>query len=315
MPDSNLLEGTTRALGAARDIGAVRAAISAWAPRFHDALQEDVQAGPRPDLGMDIGLIPGRGALVAPRGDRFFVGLGRVANRAERRFTLAHELAHVVLDAADREALGLDSETEEDLCELFARRALAPPALVSRYLGREGTPTELADIDRFAARFRISLRASLVVLNEVFPASAPVAFVAASWRAHPRGDGVLGMRIDVSAADEQRFFLPTHCRLGTLGFRQLEAWSLVGEVGTEGSGRDAEVEVKSWRRGVAAWVGESDWMAQRHLAPGSRPEADKRGVLCRLDVGSLSPRRSRRRRHGPARTSARVAEIPGQMAL
>jgi|GEM_PF-2904452 len=317
MPEEGLRETAARALSSAPDIASLRAAISVWAPRFHDYLSEDLCAGARPELGIDMAHMPGRGALASPRGDSFFVGLGRVGNRRERRFTFAHELGHALLSATDRQTLKLDESTEEGLCELFARRALAPPALVREHLRQAGMPADLAGIDCLANRFRISLRASLVVLNEVIPPDWPVAFAAASWRPHPRGDRVMGMRIDVSAADEQRFFLPIHCRLGTLGYRSLEAWSLEGELGVESSGRDACVELRSWKSGISGWVGESGWEARRHLAPASRADADERGVLCKLEVGGLKARRASqftRRRRG-ARALAPVVKLPGQLDL
>lgn len=315
MRDEDRLERAALDLSAASDVAELRATISTWAPRFHDSLNEQVRAGSRPELGMDIATIPGRDSHAAKRAGSFFVGLGRRSDSRERRFTLAHELAHVLLNTTDHRSLVLNGETEENLCELFARRALAPPAMVHEYLSSAGFPAGLSDVDRFADRFRISLRASLVVLDEVFPSHWPVAFTAASWREHPRGDGVMGMRIDVFAADG-RFFLPIDCRLSTLGYQSLEAWSLDGEVGVESGGRDTGLELRSWRRGVPGWVGDGDWTARRHFAPGSNAEADERGVLCRLDVSGLSPRAPKRRR--PARfaeRSAPVAEIPGQLGL
>ena len=313
MRGDDRVDRAARSLSAATSLADLRDAISTWAPRFHGSLNEQLRPGARPELGMDLATIPGRGGLAAKRGDSFFVGLGRRGATRERRFTLAHELAHVLINSGDRGALHLDSDTEEDLCELFARRALAPPALVRAYLRDAGFPMSLADIDGFADRFRISLRASLVVLDEVFPARWPVAFAAASWREHPRGDGVMGMRIDVSAAD-RRFFLPTDCRLSTLGYGSLEAWSLEGEVGVESRGRDADLELRSWWKGVSGWVGDGEWSARRHFAPGSSAEADERGALCLLDVGGLSPRPPRRRRPRASRL-APPAKIPGQLGI
>jgi len=310
MRNDDRIERAAHCLSGASSLTELRVAISTWAPRFHDSLNEAMRPGARPELGMDIASIPGRGALAARRGGSFFVGLGSRGGR-ERRFTLAHELAHVLLNSDDERMLVIDGETEEDLCELFARRALAPPLLVRDYLRGAGFPVSLADVDRFADRFRLSLRASLVVLDEVFPARSPVAFAAASWREHPRGDGVMGMRIDVFAAD-RRFFLPIDCRLSTLGYHSLEAWSLDGEVGVESRGHDTDLELRSWRRGVPAWVGEGEWAARRHFAPGSNAKADERGVLCRFEVEGLSPRRSRR---SPSVRHAPVAKVPGQLGL
>jgi IrrE N-terminal-like domain len=314
MGGEDRLERAARSFRAASSLAELRAAISTWAPRFHDSLNEQLRPGARPELGMDVATIPGRGALAARRGGSFFVGLGSRGDSRERRFTLAHELAHVLLNRDETGSLGIGGETEEDLCELFARRALAPPALVREYLDEAGFPIRLADINAFADRFRISLRASLVVLDEIFPARWPVAFAAASWREHPRGDGVMGMRIDVFAAD-RRFFLPIDCRLSTLGYSSLEAWALDGEVGVESRGRDAGLELRSWRKGVPGWVGEGEWTARRHFAPGSSAEEDERGVLCLLEVSGLSPRAPRRRRRAPAARLAPATSIAGQLPL
>ena len=288
--------------------------VDVWAPQFHEALKPRITQGARPGLGMEITGLPGRGGFAARRGSSFFVGVGTSGGR-ERRFTLAHELGHVVLNARDHAAVKISEEEEEDLCNLFARRALTPPAMIRKHLAQHGVPVDLSGIERFAACFRVSLRASLVALDEFFPREWPVAFVAASWRPHPRGDQVMGLRIDASTAD-RRFFFPTHCRLSTLGYSALEAWALEAEVGTAARGRDAEVRARSRRPGVSAWEGESEWAAQSHLAPATRAAADARGALCQVDVASLVPSEKRRRgARAQDKTLRPVAEIPGQLCI
>lgn len=294
MDDRARFEGAMAALRGATSLSEARRTVDLWAPRFHDALAGPVTAGSRPDLRMEITVLPGASGLTARRGDSFLVGIGEKGG-ARNRFTLAHELAHVLLNLPDQRALRLSHEEEEDLCDRFARRALAPPALVRRYLDARGIPTELADVKAFAARFRITLRASLVALDEFFPPRWPVAFLAAGWRGHPRRKEVLGLRIDASAAD-RRVFLPAHCRLSTLGFRELEAWALDASPGDRGSGRDEAVAARSARAGTAAWTGVSAWSAERHLAPGSEAKADRKAVLCRIDLSALRPQPTKRRR-------------------
>jgi len=129
----------------------------------------------------------------------------------------------------------------------------------------------------------------------------------------------MGMRIDASAAD-QRFFFPSHCRLKTLGFDELEAWTLSEEageeVGIESPGRDADVRVRSNTAGISAWIGDSRWVAQRHLAAGSRAIANERGVFCEIDVSRLSSLRTKPKRFAVLELRpTRAPEIPGQLSL
>jgi hypothetical protein len=301
-----------RALSAASNLAEARRAIDAWAPRFHEALDAPLVAGPWPKLGLSLTRIPGNGGFTARRGDSFFVGVGSEGGRVAR-FTLAHELGHIVLNSCEHRALDIAAKDEEDLCDLFARRALVPPALIRRHLAREGTPSRLADVERFAARFRITLRASLVALDEFFPPQWPVAFVAASWRPHPRRREVVGLRVDASASD-RRLFVPTDCRLSTLGYGELEAWALRAAVGARAEGADDAVRMRSGEAGVSGWWGRSQWVAQRHYAPGTRADEDARGALCQLDVGALAAATPKRRRMGAGQRGS-VAKIPGQLHL
>lgn len=313
-PDHRL-EAAARALSKASSLAEARRMVDVWAPQFHQALDRRITAGMHPSLGMEITGLPGRGGVTARGSNSFFVGIG-IDGKRERRFTLAHELAHVVLNATEHTTVDISREEEEKLCNLFARRALMPPAMIRKHLEQNGVPTDLADIKRFAAHFRVTLRASLVALDEFFPQEWPVAFVAASWRAHPRGDQVEGLRIDASAAD-RRIFFPTHCRLSTLGYSALEAWVLEAEVGAEARGRDLEVRARSRKVGVSAWEGTSEWVVQRHLAPATRAAADECGALCQVDIADFVPskRKGRRGARLPETALRPVVEIPGQLRI
>ena len=315
MSGADRVEEARRALRAATSTAGVRSAIKAWGPQFHEAVGRRVATGRRPDLGIDMSLIPGpAGAGLASKvGSSFFVGITAASSASEKRFALAHEVGHVLLDAVDRSSVPLDPDTEEELCDLFAQQAVAPPAKVRDYLDRVGFPDNLTAVERFARHFRLSWRASLVVLDDCFPAHWPVAFVAASWRGHPRRSEVMGLRIDVSATD-RRLFLPTDCRLATLELIELDAWARSAQAGTERSGRDTGVSLRSRTPGITAWVGSLDWTARQHLAPRSKADAMVSGVVCQLDVGELMPVHRRHRMRASAETSA-APEIPGQLHL
>jgi len=301
-----------RALAAAESLDQVRQMLSTCAPRFHHVLRRRMAVGPRPDLGMHLAKMPGRAGFTSRAGDSFFVSLGSEARTGERRFTLAHELAHTLLDAVDRERISLDCRNEEELCELFARRALAPPDKVRAYFNTAGFPRELNDLAAFVRTFGVSLRAGIVALDEFCPDPWPVAFIGASWRSHPRGDGVFGMRIDASMAD-RRLFFPAHCRVATLGYTELEAWVMAADPGDCTRGADTSLRLRSRRRGVSTWTGSSTWSAQAHLVPGGSRSDPGRGLLACIDVAHLSPVTARRRRStGPLPT---ISAVPGQLCL
>jgi len=310
-----LLEPACRAFGAAASPAELEQAIDLWAPRFHHELERRMVRGSRPLLGMDVTRIPGWGGFTARRGDSFFVGVGAAGGR-EARFTFAHELAHVVLNSADRPRLSLDREKEEVFCNHFALRALTPPALIRADFAKHGAPRSLTGVVNFASRFRVSLRLSLRAIDEFLPAEWPVCFIAATWRTHPRGDEVYGLRVDLSASDD-RLFVPQDCRLSTLGYKGLEAWALDADVGDSGSGAESAARLRSGRRGVSAWVGESRWAARRHYAPATNAADDRPAALCMLEVSRLSPQLGgRRRRALGIRDSTRpAAKLPGQLDL
>lgn len=309
-PETALAE-TKRTLAAAESIRDVRSTLSSCAPRFHDVLRRRMIVGPRPDLGIRLAKMPGRAGFTSRAGESFFVSLGSGAQTGERRFTLAHELAHTLLDAVDGEKVALGRREQEELCDLFARRALAPPRRIHAYIDMEGFPGDLDGIYRFVRTFGISLRAGIVALDEFCPDPWPVAFIAASWRLHPRGDRIEGMRVDASAAD-RRLFFPRHCRVATLGFTELEEWVVDTEPGDLESGTDTGLRVPSRCRGVSAWAGASAWSARSHLLPGGKPADPARGLLVCVEVAQL-------RRTAPSRRSGQRQQgnsiIPGQLCF
>ncbi len=310
-PPTALVEAR-RALAETDSLDEVRRVLNTYAPRFHHVLRRPMTVGTRPDLGLRLAKMPGRAGFTSRNGGSYFVSLGSGAPTGERRFTLGHELAHTLLDAVDRHRVALDRNEQERLCDLFARRALAPPTEVRGYIATAGFPRDLDDLAAFVRTFGVSLRAGIVALDEFCPDPWPVAFVGASWRSHPRGDGIFGMRIDASMADG-RFFFPSHCRISTLGYADLEAWVTDADPGDRISGADDGARLRSGRRGVSSWTGASAWSAQAHLLPGGSRSESGRGLLACLDVSSLiSVARSRRK---CTASPPRISAIPGQLCF
>jgi Zn-dependent peptidase ImmA (M78 family)/transcriptional regulator with XRE-family HTH domain len=78
-------------------------------------------------------------------------------NGERRRFTLAHELAHLVLQFN-----GLDHEQEEKAADRFAGAFLLPREMVFRALGEHRTSISLGELAELKQLFKVSI-ASLVV--------------------------------------------------------------------------------------------------------------------------------------------------------
>jgi hypothetical protein len=315
MKSDDTFKAAVQAVSEVSSYGELQRTMLAWAPRFHAALfAKRIAPGPRPELGMDISIVPGRCGFTAKRGEDFLVSIGNETSTAEKRFTLAHELGHVLLGSAGRSLADRNPAKEERLCESFASRAIARRYDVDEYLRDAGLPTDIADVRRFAKRFRVTLRASLVVLGDFLPGRWPVAFVAASWKPHRQRD-VWGVRVEAAAADH-RFYLPPEGRLMTIGLRELEAFVLRREIGAEEKGRDRRVEIPSRRGRIPGWTGPSTWTAEVHRAPGSTAEDREPGVLCCIDVTELKPMHTRPspRSRGAWRLNP-VGKVPGQMDL
>ena len=95
-------------------------------------------------------------------------GNTREAGRARRRFTLAHEVGHLLLARPDEKLLARrnwnDDKTER-FCDDFAAALLLPHLWVSETYRHH--PHVLATVRDLAERSRTSLAASLVRLNEI----------------------------------------------------------------------------------------------------------------------------------------------------
>lgn len=109
------------------------------------------------------------GALVQVEG-RSCILLRADRSPARQRFTLAHELAHVVL--ADRSGLVLQfrngpkgRDAEENLCDNIAAALLMPHSWVQR--SYETAPKTLDTVRQLAQQCEVSLAAALVRLVEV----------------------------------------------------------------------------------------------------------------------------------------------------
>lgn len=90
---------------------------------------------------------------------------------ARMRLTLAHELAHSLLNESVTK-IGLTDKQAESVMNTFASEFLLPAAALRRYLGAHRTSITMAELEEVKLRFGISIRAivyslrSLEIINE-----------------------------------------------------------------------------------------------------------------------------------------------------
>lgn len=97
------------------------------------------------------------GQLVALEGGGYEVILSRNAPTTRKRFTLAHEIAHVLLAAEGRDA-GCGDAAVEELCNAMAAELLMPHSFLEMAL-QPREPLTVALLRQMARRFQCSLEA------------------------------------------------------------------------------------------------------------------------------------------------------------
>lgn len=143
------------------------------------------------------------------------------------RFTLAHELAHVVLAEQFREVDTTLSTTErESVCDRVARQLLLPVEIMkSSFQMMARSRLELDKIERISLRLKVSLSVLINRLRElvydrllVLPG---VVILATLDRSRKRHDN-LAPRV-ATACGPNRWFIPTNVRLSSIGLTGLQS--------------------------------------------------------------------------------------------
>lgn len=142
------------------------------------------------------------------------------------RFTLAHEIAHVVLskEYADLDkALSLDER--ERVCDVAAGNILCPyEALLEHFRTRTLAALTIPEIEQLSARMRISISLLVNRLRQLFSRNTlsldGVAILVRLARSRKRQEN-LAPRV-ASACSPGRWFVPLNARLSTLGLSALQ---------------------------------------------------------------------------------------------
>jgi hypothetical protein len=136
-----------------------------------------------------------------------------------QRFTVAHELGHLLLDEA-RSRLQLGRRDEERLCNKFASELLVPRADIATALAGR-VRLEPDDLIALCNRFGVTLQPILIALRHHLPDYE--AIVVAREAGHPRRPAVLDFRFHASAGTS--IYIPRHQRLRSAGLNGLADWA------------------------------------------------------------------------------------------
>ncbi len=174
-------------------------------------LQERVQGSP---IGDNPGVDGGLSYIV------------EVADASVRsRFTLAHELAHIILaEICKDERSTYDVNLRERICNLAAGQILVPSAVIQKRLScAPCVMWDIASLEQWSAGLQVSLAVLITRLDEVSRRVAPemangVLLVRSGLSRKKRLD--LSPRVAARCLPRD-WFIPFNKRLGTIGFLNL----------------------------------------------------------------------------------------------
>jgi uncharacterized protein DUF955 len=205
------------------------------------------------DLGNHSGLAHlGDGARVVQVNSR--------ENPRRQRFTVAHEMAHMLMARVERGRIGLPRAEEELLADEYAQRLLVPRAdLMSLLPSLEPRPAAVLSVSR---RYGVSLSVALNACGDWFTRYGH-AFFAASVRGHPARPREVALRAHRARCGE--LLIPDLVRVSSLGLAGVESAD-PGLASGAAEGEADAVELRLWRprarprsgvaRGPARWESE-----------------------------------------------------------
>jgi Zn-dependent peptidase ImmA (M78 family) len=216
----------------------------------------------------------GRRCVVVARTDRTF----------RRRFTILHEIAHLLLrDFHQVQPFPLDYAAEERLCDAFAAEASMPRWVAERTV-EQVAPSAAVVLD-ISKQFSVSLAVTLSQLTRWFEYHDKLAFVARFSRQDER-------RLQAYKSVVGDYFLGQNQTVSKLGLGEIEEWAATAQSGEVRRGRAETVELNLWRpsRGTSQRSGKcygpAEWEAER-LRNGL--------ILVLVDVAHMSHHWYRRR--------------------
>jgi hypothetical protein len=179
-----------------------------------------------------------------------------------QRYTVAHELGHMLIGDLDRRRLALTEREEERLCESFASNLLIPREDLDRALAEfEDDPAELLALVR---RYDVSLSALLNAAGDRLATTDVVAF-AVSNRGHRKRPAEVAWRVHGVRCGP--YLMPDEVRLSSIGLSCLDHRLEANDAVIEIAGDDVALDLRLWRpdaevrSGTA--TGPASWRARR----------------------------------------------------
>jgi Zn-dependent peptidase ImmA (M78 family) len=301
-------------IGEAQDLATVTERLLREAPSFQADLSRRQLVGRRPDLGLRVRSLPGTySGLTAPSANGQIVVLRSEDTTVNRRYALAHELAHQLLLKVDRRTITLTTQAEERLCEMFAEHALMPTQKVRSYLHAFGVPGSPDELQQFCRHFKVSINAAVRRLSAVMTPECTTTIFTATFRKRQQYAEETAYRVDRSTSNPQ-MLIPRHRRLASWGLHQLVEWATTATPGVLERDEESQVALRSRARGTASWVGPAKWTALAVDLPVAS-ELTGYGLVVVLDVSLLRPaKRDPTRRSGVPRPR-RSSPGPGQLRI
>jgi len=180
-----------------------------------------------------------------------------------QRFTVAHEVAHMLLVNQRVRRMPFSPREEESLCERFAGRLLIDREVLGGALSEAGGPPHPERLLRLCGRLRVNVRPLQIAAGEEL-ADSPYCVLLARYRGHWRRPQELAFRVE-SVAGARHAYLPQHQRLVSIGLTQLAGQAEEADHGALLEGSDREVAIglrglSSERTSSTAW-GRIGWRA------------------------------------------------------
>jgi IrrE N-terminal-like domain len=216
-------------------------------------------------------------------------GTRRVIVRREdsftrRRYTVAHELAHLLLaHAADAGCFTMPPKHEERLCERFASMALIPRDRLRAHLEDHPPRPRVQWLRATAKHFRVSLSPLVIALRELPTVEDRSVFVLARMAPHRLRPRQVALRIAHSCCPPE-LKLPKDKRLASLGWRELCESARQAPPGTVWQEHAANLEIEAGPaapRGIRTYRGAVTYEAVAI--------AGEYRLVVTFDLGRLAP--------------------------
>lgn len=139
-----------------------------------------------------------------------------------QRFTVAHEVAHLLLANEQLRRMPFSPREEESLCERFAGQLLIDREVLGGALREVAGPPHPEELLRLCGRLRVNVRPLQIAAGEAL-ADTPYCVLLARHRGHWRRPQEIAFRVE-AITGARHTYLPRHQRLASVGLTQL-AWA------------------------------------------------------------------------------------------